>query len=97
MNKISLIFLIVSILVACSKSTIPTSSIQYKVFDATAKSGFEIMKSKCTSCHSFKQPNAFKKERWDKVLPTMFTKAKMTDTAQVNTVKYFIYNNLLTL
>ncbi|GDX51189.1 hypothetical protein LBMAG27_02360 [Bacteroidota bacterium] len=62
--------------------------------DAKATSGLNLETKYCTSCHKFRVPYKFPKEKWDAVLPVMYKKAKLTDSTQQNQIKYFIYNNL---
>lgn len=67
---------------------------QYAMMDEKATKGFNLATKYCTSCHSFRVPYDYKKEKWDKVLPIMFNKSKLTDTTQQQLINYFIYNNL---
>ncbi len=98
MKKYFLLSVIAISVVACSKKTNPTSgsgtTSQYAVMDEKATKGMNLETKYCTSCHKFRVPYNFTKSKWDKVLPTMYKKAKMTDSTQQQLVKYFIYNNL---
>ncbi len=98
MRKILFLSAILFSFFACSKKTIPTTttntSPQYALMDTKATIGFNLAKSNCNSCHSFHQPYSYAKEKWDKVLPVMYKKAKMTDTTEQQQLAYFVYNNL---
>ena len=94
MKKNVLLLSVAISIFACSKKTVPTSNSQFAVMDEKAQQGFNLSKSKCTSCHALRFPYNYKKEKWDKVLPVMYKKSKITDTTQQNLISYFVYNNL---
>ncbi len=94
MKKTVLLLAVVISIIACSKKTVPTSNSQFALMDDQAQQGYNLAKSKCASCHGFKLPYNYSKEKWDKVLPVMYKKAKMTDTTEQKLIDYFVYNNL---
>lgn len=56
--------------------------------------GKVLMQNHCTGCHRFHPPADFAKEKWDSVLPIMFTKAKLTDENVKTQIRDYIYSNL---
>lgn len=56
--------------------------------DTTAvQNGYNVFAEKCQKCHKLKDPAKFTTEDWNKILPKMAKKAKLTDdqTALVKT------------
>ena len=53
--------------------------------------GKKIFIKRCSGCHLLHMPSQYSKEKWEKILPKMFVKAKV-DTFQQRLIRNFIMN-----
>ena len=91
------------ILTGCTvvRLTQPTPSdlerMQQKVPSITyeqAINGLNLYKTKCNGCHGLHRPNEFTREKWEKILPEMLMKAKLSDAIEKeNLVNYLMANS----
>lgn len=59
-----------------------------------ALAGFNLYKSKCNSCHGLYRPGEFTKEDWERLLPEMLIKAKISEPVEKkNLTDYLIANS----
>jgi cytochrome c5 len=90
MKKTNMLIFISAVVAACSaKGFAPAEqsivAMQQKVPDITlvrAKQGYQLYSQKCASCHRLYQPGKYSVSQWNRTLPKMFPKAKITDTEQ---------------
>lgn len=89
--KKTIIFIFLAIFViACSVKTFePTEDslqrMQQKVPGITierAEQGYQLYKEKCASCHRLYSPDRYNSGQWDRILKTMFVKAKTSNADQ---------------
>jgi mono/diheme cytochrome c family protein len=97
MKKAILIFSLLMLikLAYCAPNVLPPTSAQLTQIknadpaaDTTAiNNGYAVFAEKCQKCHKLKDPAKFTAEDWNKILPKMSKKAKLTDeqTALVHT------------
>ena len=99
-RKIQLIFLLGAavFLTYCSSTTyLPTHQ---NIVDAQDRwpeadsvylyRGFDIYKSKCSGCHYLHKPIQYSLEEWQKILPEMKGKAKLTE-AEFKPLKTYLF------
>jgi len=98
MKKVIWIFLI-SIFAACVTTSKfePTAAelpaLQSKVPGLTyddAMRGYKLYTSHCSNCHRLHNPNEFTATKWNKVLPEMFDKAKLSSGVQQQYVRDYL-------
>ena len=92
MKRIIGSFGIVLLVVACNPK-VGEVVVEDKTSEAAAPyaAGKTLYESKCIKCHGLKPVNDFSKEQWDKILPAMMDKAKLTseEKVQVNDYVYW--------
>lgn len=54
------------------------------------KSGYNIYKNNCASCHGMYKPESFEAKHWKKILPRMKTKTKLDSIEYSNLYRYVI-------
>lgn len=99
MKKLWFIIFISSLIVACSAKTFaPTdqqlSSIRQKVPGITmenARAGYKLYSEKCASCHQLYHPGKYTITQWNKILPKMFPKAKLSDEGQKKLIEDYVH------
>ena len=100
--KKTAILLPLVILAACAavKLTQPAPSelekMQQKVPSITygqALSGFNLYRSKCNGCHGLHRPAEFTMEKWEKILPEMLAKAKLSDPQEKENLTNYLKAN----
>ena len=52
--------------------------------------GYKLYTTHCSNCHRLHNPKEFTATKWNKVLPEMFDKAKITDSAQKQLVRDYL-------
>lgn len=57
------------------------------------QNGYKLYVSNCGGCHSLHIPSSKNKMVWEKVLPVMFSKAKLNETQQA-LIRQYIYSKL---
>ena len=99
MKKIVFILLTI-ILVGCAT----VSSLQPKETDLAimqqkvpginleeARQGFKLYKFNCAGCHYLHKPNAYTINGWQKVLPEMLGRAKITSEKDAQSIKNYLF------
>ena len=56
-----------------------------------AQKGNALYASHCSTCHHLYDPSKYSNEQWDKVLISMFPKAKITDEEQQRLIRDFLH------
>ena len=100
MKKIVFILLTI-ILVGCAT----VSSLQPKETDLAimqqkvpginmeeAQQGFKLYKFNCAGCHYLHKPNAYTINGWQKVLPEMLGRAKITSEKDAQLIKNYLFS-----
>lgn len=99
MKKASIIFLLATIVFACSRKTLSTSDIAPAVSNtevttnnntdlAKVESGKTIYTTKCSKCHTTKEVTAYTASRWEGILKNMIPKAKLDETEAQQVTAY---------
>jgi cytochrome c1 len=98
--KKTIIFLISIVLISCATvSTLrPTETnlamMQQKVPGinlAEAQKGFKLYKFNCAGCHNLPKPDVYTVSRWEKILPEMLSRAKITSEAEAKLIKDYLF------
>jgi cytochrome c5 len=98
MKKIVSIFCL-SVFTACVAASkfAPTAeempAMQAKVPGITydeAMQGYKLYTSHCNNCHRLHNPKEFTPTKWNKVLPEMFGKAKISDSTQQQLIRNYL-------
>jgi cytochrome c len=55
---------------------------------ADLERGRELYRSRCTACHSLYAPGTYSPERWQKLLPEMFQKARLDEGERRDVTRY---------
>jgi len=88
-----------TVFAACAATTkfAPTAeeipAMQAKVPGITydeAMQGYKIYTTHCSNCHRLHNPKEFTAVKWNKILPEMFEKAKISDTSQQNFLRNYL-------
>ena len=58
-------------------------------YDA-AMQGYKLYTSRCSNCHRLHNPKEYTATKWNKILPEMFGKAKMSDTTQQEFLRNYL-------
>jgi cytochrome c5 len=69
------------------------STPEKKVTLADLQSGFNLYVSNCGGCHNLHAPSSKSKEKWNKVLPEMFSKIQISPEKQ-DLIKQYIFSKL---
>jgi cytochrome c1 len=56
-----------------------------------AKQGFKLYKFNCAGCHYLHKPNDYTISGWEKVLPEMLGKAKITSEKERQLIKNYLF------
>ena len=98
MKKIILI-IVTSIFGACIATSkfAPTAeempALQSKMPGLTydeAMQGYKLYTSHCNNCHRLHNPKEYTSTKWNKILPEMFDKAKISDNTQQQLVRNYL-------
>ena len=97
--RIAAIFVIIfAASCAASRSYSPTeeqvAQMQEKVPGITpekARAGYAIYSANCGGCHRLYAPGDYTKAQWEKILPRMYTKAKLTGEEEKIRVRDYLY------
>lgn len=79
--KFKSLFIIAGIaLVSCSPktTTVDTKEETLNFPNAKVEEGYALNAENCTKCHKLKTTTDYTREQWDKILPNMAKKAKIT-------------------
>jgi len=60
---------------------------------ADLQSGYNLYVSNCGGCHKLHVPSSKSREKWDKVLPEMFSKIQISGEKQ-QLIRQYIYSKL---
>ena len=72
-----------------SKTTTVDTKEETKKFPNTkVEEGFALNAEHCTKCHKLKDTKAYSREQWDKILPNMAKKAKITAEQEATINEY---------
>lgn len=92
--RYSFLFMVLIVLAACSKKTVPTST-QAPAMDKPvstttdlAVSGKQIFEAKCGRCHALKNPSEYTSQEWRPIMNSMADKAKLTTTEKTAVLTY---------
>lgn len=90
MNFKALIFIGGLTLVSCSPktTTVDTKEETIKFPNATVEEGFNLQAQHCARCHKLKTVDNYSREQWDKILPNMARKAKLTAEQEATVNEY---------
>ena len=55
-----------------------------------AQQGFKLYKFNCSGCHYLHKPDAYTISEWEKVLPEMLGRAKITSTKDIQLLKNYL-------
>lgn len=86
----ALIFMGTLALVSCSPktTTVDTKEETMKFPNATVEEGFNLNAQHCARCHKLKTVDDYSREQWDKILPNMAKKAKLTPEQEATINEY---------
>jgi len=56
-----------------------------------AQQGFKFYKYNCAGCHNLHKPNEYTINGWQKILPEMFGKAKITSEKDKQLIKDYLF------
>lgn len=95
MRKYFLLSFFVVAVIACSKKSVPTVTLTttptVNTDVAILEKGKQLVALHCVKCHDLPAPSDHKQAKWDKILPIMFGKAKMTDTTEQHLIRNYVY------
>lgn len=57
----------------------------------TAQQGFRLYKYNCAGCHYLHKPDAYTVSGWEKVLPEMLGRAKITSEKEQQLIKDYLF------
>jgi hypothetical protein len=98
MKKTASIFF-VSLLAACATTSkfAPTADdlpgMQANVPGLTydeAMQGYKLYTNNCSNCHRLHNPKEYTADEWNKILPEMFGKAKISDNGQQQLIRNYL-------
>ena len=98
--KKTIIFLISIVLISCAtvSSLRPTETnlamMQQKVPGinlAEAQKGFKLYKFNCAGCHNLHKPDSYTISGWEKVLPEMLGRAKISSETEAKLIKDYLF------
>ena len=56
-----------------------------------ARQGFKLYKFNCAGCHNLHKPDAYSISGWEKVLPEMLGKAKLSSEKDIQALKNYLF------
>jgi cytochrome c5 len=56
-----------------------------------AMQGYTLYKKSCSGCHSPHIPSKYSIREWEKVLPEMLQRAKLSSDSEINVIKNYLY------
>jgi cytochrome c5 len=98
MKKALLVVIILVAVAGCSAKTfVPTDQqlpvMQQKVPGITmenARAGYTIYSKKCAGCHQLYHPGKYNATQWNRILPKMFPRAKVTSEDQQKLITDYV-------
>ena len=58
---------------------------------AEAQKGFKLYKFNCAGCHNLPKPDVYTISRWEKILPEMLGRAKITSETEAKLIKDYLF------
>jgi cytochrome c1 len=58
---------------------------------AEAQKGFKLYKFNCAGCHNLPKPDFYTISSWEKILPEMLGKAKITSETEAKLIKDYLF------
>lgn len=91
MKIIAFLFALITVAISCSPKTTPVvEEVKTMEFpNTTVSEGYALYSSACTKCHKAKVVTNFSRDQWNKILPKMAGKAKISDQ-QKETIDAYI-------
>ena len=56
-----------------------------------AQKGFKLYKFNCAGCHYLPKPDVYTISRWEKILPVMLSRAKITSETEAKLIKDYLF------
>jgi len=56
-----------------------------------AQRGFKLYKFNCAGCHYLHKPNDYTRNGWEKILPEMLSRAKITSEKEQQLIKNYLF------
>lgn len=86
----ALIFMGTLALVSCSPktTTVGTEEKNLDFPNEIVEEGYNLQAQYCTRCHKLKTVDNYTREQWDKILPNMAKKAKLTPEQEATVNEY---------
>jgi len=56
-----------------------------------AQKGFKLYKFNCAGCHYLPKPDVYTISRWEKILPVMLGRAKITTETEAKLIKDYLF------
>ena len=75
---------------ATTKVAATTGEVKKNYTPADLADGKMISESNCNKCHKLHQPEEFAVDKWEKIIPSMAKKAKLTDEQTAKVHAYLI-------
>lgn len=98
MKKIIFVSLIIFLIVACSKKTLPT--IERRTVEPPAPkteiniaAGEKLYATRCIKCHELYKPEKYTAQRWESILTIMIPRAGLTGADAANVRAYIKANS----
>jgi len=57
---------------------------------AEVQKGFKLYKFNCSGCHYLHRPDEYIFDRWERILPEMFNRAKLSSDKDQRLIKYYL-------
>lgn len=58
---------------------------------AEAQKGFKLYKFNCAGCHNLPRPDTYTINRWEKILPEMLGRAKITSETDTKLIRDYLF------
>ncbi len=99
MNKIAPILISIVIVGCATVSTLRPRDTDLAIMQQkapgisleAAQKGFRLYKYNCAGCHNLHKPNAYTISGWEKVLPEMLGRAKITSEADAKLIRDYLF------
>ena len=56
-----------------------------------AQAGFKLYKFSCSGCHNLHKPDAYTISGWEKILPEMISRAKLSSEKDIHALKNYLF------
>ncbi len=99
MKKILFILLVITFIGCATVSTLQPKETDLTVMRQKvpgisleeAQQGFKLYKFNCAGCHYLHKPNDYTTTGWEKILPEMLGKAKITSEKDARLIKNYLF------